>query len=306
MSANGALQLAQQLEHGRLHRHVEPGGRLVEDHQARVQRQDAREPDAALLPARKLVRVQIEVGPRQADLLQDLGDARVALGSASARCGSRAARPASGRSSSAGRASCPGPGRRTAARGHRATLGADWPVMSLPSNTIRPPLGGWIPTASCRAWTCRSPISPDDAERLARPTSNETPSSARTAPVVQPERCAPGSAAASVSTCEDRRVAHAGRRLRRIADDSSAPRARRQAARRRTLGRDSASVARAQRGWKRQPAGGVIRLGISPPISLDLARRARQALEQARGVGMVRPAGRKRRPAPSPPPGPRT
>ena len=72
------LQLAEQLEHRRLHRHVEAGGRLVEHDEARMQRQDAREPDAALLPAGKLVRIEIEMRLRQADLLQDGADALLA------------------------------------------------------------------------------------------------------------------------------------------------------------------------------------------------------------------------------------
>src|SRR5262249_3642562 len=63
----------------RLSRHVEPGGGLTEHDETRVQRQDTGEPDPPLLPARKLMRIEIEVGRRQADLLQDLADARVAV-----------------------------------------------------------------------------------------------------------------------------------------------------------------------------------------------------------------------------------
>ena len=58
------LQAPEQLEHAGLHRDVEPGGRLVQDHQARPQGEDAREPDAALLAPGELVRIEVEVGVR--------------------------------------------------------------------------------------------------------------------------------------------------------------------------------------------------------------------------------------------------
>ena len=46
------LELAQQLQHGRLHRDIEAGRRLVEDYQPRLQRENAGESDAALLATR--------------------------------------------------------------------------------------------------------------------------------------------------------------------------------------------------------------------------------------------------------------
>src|SRR5262249_54233100 len=73
------LQPAEQFQHRRLYRHVETRGRLIEHDETRVQRQDTGEPDPPLLPARKLMRIEIKVGRRQADLLQDLADARVAV-----------------------------------------------------------------------------------------------------------------------------------------------------------------------------------------------------------------------------------
>ena len=63
----GLLKAPEELEHARLHGHVEAGGRLVEDDHLRPQRQDARQPHAPLLAAAQLVRVEIEVGVGQAD-----------------------------------------------------------------------------------------------------------------------------------------------------------------------------------------------------------------------------------------------
>ena len=47
-----------------------------------MQRQDARKPDAALLPAGKLVRIEIEMGLRQADLPQQISRMRAARSAA--------------------------------------------------------------------------------------------------------------------------------------------------------------------------------------------------------------------------------
>ena len=55
--AEPLAQFEQQVQHRRLHRHVEARGRLVEDHKARPQQQDAGERDAPQLAARQFVRV---------------------------------------------------------------------------------------------------------------------------------------------------------------------------------------------------------------------------------------------------------
>ena len=66
-------------EHLRLDHHVERGGRLVGDHEARVAGERHRDHDALLLPARELVRVVVEPPRRQADLLEQRADAHQRL-----------------------------------------------------------------------------------------------------------------------------------------------------------------------------------------------------------------------------------
>ena len=67
-----ALQLAEQLEHARLHRDVERRGRLVGDQQLGLERERAREARALPLPAGELVRVAVAVGRRQLHGLEQL------------------------------------------------------------------------------------------------------------------------------------------------------------------------------------------------------------------------------------------
>ena len=74
------LQAPEQLQHAGLHGDVEARGRLVQDHQARPQREDARQPHAALLAAGELVRVEVEVGVGQADRGQDRAHLALPLG----------------------------------------------------------------------------------------------------------------------------------------------------------------------------------------------------------------------------------
>ncbi len=65
-----ALQVAHQVQHLRLHRHVERGRRLVADQERGLGRQRARDRDALPLAARELVRILDAVGGREADLLE--------------------------------------------------------------------------------------------------------------------------------------------------------------------------------------------------------------------------------------------
>ena len=74
------LQIHQQVDDLRLHRHVERRHRLVEDQERRVQRERARQADALALAAAELVRIAIEVRRVQADEAEQLGDARRARG----------------------------------------------------------------------------------------------------------------------------------------------------------------------------------------------------------------------------------
>ena len=66
--AEVVLEVVEQVDDLRLHRHVERRHRLVEHDQARLERERARDADALALAARELVRVAVEVlglrGPR--------------------------------------------------------------------------------------------------------------------------------------------------------------------------------------------------------------------------------------------------
>ena len=69
------LQLGEQLDHLRLDRDVERGDRLVGDDQLGLERQRPGDGDALALAAGELVRVALGVLGREADLVQQLGDA---------------------------------------------------------------------------------------------------------------------------------------------------------------------------------------------------------------------------------------
>ena len=77
------LQLAEQLEHARLHRHVEGARRLVGDEQLRVERERPRERGALTLPAGQLVREPLAERLRQLHRLEQLVDLRRGRASAS-------------------------------------------------------------------------------------------------------------------------------------------------------------------------------------------------------------------------------
>src|SRR5690625_5260908 len=69
------LQVAQQLDDLCLYRHIESGGRLVEDNKARLQHHRAGDSDALALPARKFVGIAVAAFRIEAHLLQSLDDA---------------------------------------------------------------------------------------------------------------------------------------------------------------------------------------------------------------------------------------
>ena len=73
------LQIHQQVDDLRLHRHVERRHRLVEDEERRIQRQRARQADALPLAAAELVRVALEMRRFEPDEAEQLGDALAAL-----------------------------------------------------------------------------------------------------------------------------------------------------------------------------------------------------------------------------------
>ena len=82
--AIAALQVAQQVHHLRLHRHVERGGRLVQHDEARLQHHGPRHGDALALAAGEFVRVALGRVGIEPDLEQRLLDERAALGGGAA------------------------------------------------------------------------------------------------------------------------------------------------------------------------------------------------------------------------------
>ena len=76
------LQVAQQVEDGRLHGDVERRHRLVGDQQARRDAERPREADALALPARELVRVAVAQLGAQPDRVEELDHAPVERGAA--------------------------------------------------------------------------------------------------------------------------------------------------------------------------------------------------------------------------------
>ena len=70
--AEVALEVAEQVEDRRLHRHVERGDGLVRDQKDRRNGERAREPDALPLAARELVRIPVPQLRPEADLVEEL------------------------------------------------------------------------------------------------------------------------------------------------------------------------------------------------------------------------------------------
>src|SRR6266702_213465 len=78
--AEPLLEVEQQVDDLRLHRHVERRYRFVADDEFRPQRQRARDTDALALAARELVGETVTTRTRQADHLQQFTDAIIAGG----------------------------------------------------------------------------------------------------------------------------------------------------------------------------------------------------------------------------------
>ena len=62
------LEIRQQVEHHGLHRHIQRGGRLIQNQQLRFGGNRAGDADTRLLPARELMRQAIEQFMLQTDL----------------------------------------------------------------------------------------------------------------------------------------------------------------------------------------------------------------------------------------------
>ena len=74
-----AAQLVQQVQHRRLHRHVERGHGLVGDQHVRLERERARDRDALALAAGELARVRVQRALAESDQVHQLAAARVDL-----------------------------------------------------------------------------------------------------------------------------------------------------------------------------------------------------------------------------------
>ena len=68
------LEVAEQVDEGRLHGDVEGRGGLVEDHHLGARRERPCDPDPLLLAAGELMGVAAEVVAREPDALEELGD----------------------------------------------------------------------------------------------------------------------------------------------------------------------------------------------------------------------------------------
>ena len=77
--AEALLQVHQQVDDLRLHRHIERRHRLVENHERRVQGERTRQADALPLAAAEFMRIALEMSRVEADQPEQLGDARRAV-----------------------------------------------------------------------------------------------------------------------------------------------------------------------------------------------------------------------------------
>ena len=75
-----AYQIAQQIDHLRLHRNIQGADGFIPDDQARIARERARNRDALALPARKFMRPAPGILRPQANTAEQFGNARGFLG----------------------------------------------------------------------------------------------------------------------------------------------------------------------------------------------------------------------------------
>ena len=71
------LQVGEQIQDLRLHRHVERADRLIAHHELRLDRQRPRDPHALPLAARQFVRIAFRKGSVESDLVEQRGDGAV-------------------------------------------------------------------------------------------------------------------------------------------------------------------------------------------------------------------------------------
>ena len=183
----GRLEAPEELQHARLDGDVEPGGRLVQDHHARAQRQDAGEPDPALLAAAQLVRIEVEVRVGQPDRREDRPHLALALGPRERRVDlqrlvervddlparvERRPRVLVDVLEILG-------DRRRSRRGRRPDLPA--------ANRMSPAVGVWMPMTVLPSVDFPQPLSPTRPSVSPGRTESDTPSTARSQPTRRPK-----------------------------------------------------------------------------------------------------------------------
>ena len=173
------LQVDEQVQHLRLDRDVEGRDRLVGDDELRLQHERPGEADALPLAAAELVRVAAGRLRRHADALEHLVHDAVAVLAAPRARGSPAPPRSGRRPSSAGRASRPSPGRRSACAGASASSpSARGRGGSTPSKVISPSVGSSSRRSVRPRVDLPQPDSPTRPTVSPRRISRSTPSTA--------------------------------------------------------------------------------------------------------------------------------
>ncbi len=183
------LQLGQQLEDLRLHRHVERRGRLVGDQHVGVAGERHGDHHPLPLAAGELVRVGVDppLGLGDADEAQELDDARAGLGLRAGRDGSAAARPAGRRSGRAGSSEVIGSWKIMVILSPRILLSSrsGSPRISRPryfADPVARPFEARRPMIAIVVWLLPEPDSPTIATVSFGMTSRSIPLTASTMP----------------------------------------------------------------------------------------------------------------------------
>src|SRR5262249_50503453 len=242
---------------------VDAGGGLVEDDEGRSQHEDSPEADAPLLPARQLVRIEIEMGVGEADRAQDLLDAAIALVARQRRVDHQGLVERA--------TDLPARIERGAGvlvdvlqiAGDIAALARGQPPDLAPVEADRPRRRRVDAHHGLAQRRLPAPALADEPDRLARPHRERHTVDGPHPVGAPPERVAHGEMPReSLDLEERRRRAHAFQTgwTQRTRCGRSTMRAAGRAAR-------HSAVAESHGRWTRQPGGGSIRLGTSPGMS---------------------------------------
>ena len=218
------LQAEHQVQDPDPDRDVEHAGRLVREHDLRLDRQRPRDRDALALSARELVRDTWRRSRRAAPGRPCAGARARALppGPAGRSCGCAAAVRGGGGSSSPGSATRTGPGRSSGpaigSGGRRAAVSR--PPRLLPSNRTMPPVGSWRRESRRMTVLLPLPLSPTRAVTLPARRSKETSSTACSWALV--DRPPSGKNLVSSRTSRQRAASLTAALLEQMAGDESA------------------------------------------------------------------------------------